>query len=48
MSDLGREIGAVETAASFLKRRAGETRPSDMLGYLDRAGDEPPMADDER
>ena len=48
MTDLGREVGAVGTAGSFLKRRAGEARPSEMLGYLDRAGNEPPMAGDER
>jgi hypothetical protein len=41
------KVGAVETAASFLKRRAGDARPSDMLGYLDQAGNEPPMAGDE-
>lgn len=47
MTDLGNEVGAVETAASFLARRAGQPRASDMLGYLDRAGEEPPMVGDE-
>ena len=41
------KIGSVESAASFLARRAGDARPSDMLRYLDRAPDQPPMAGDE-
>ena len=41
------KIGAVESAASFLARRAGDARPSDLLSYLDRAPDQPPMAGDE-
>lgn len=40
------KIGAVESAASFLARRAGDASPADMLSYLDRAPDRPPMADD--
>jgi hypothetical protein len=47
MTDLAREIGPVETAARFLTRRTGDARPSDVPGYLDLAGNEPPMADDE-
>ena len=41
------KIGAVESAASFLARRAGDARPSDMLSYLDAAPDRRPMAGDE-
>ena len=40
------KIGAVESAASFLARRAGDARPADMLERLDRAPDRPPMAGD--
>ena len=42
------KIGSVETAADFLRRRAGAARPSDLLGFLDRAGDEPPVGADKR
>ena len=42
------KIGSVETAADFLRRRAGEARPSDLAAFLDRAGDEPPSATDKR
>lgn len=42
------KIGAVETAAVFLRRRAGDARPEDLLPFLDRAGDEPPPPGDER
>ena len=41
------KVGAVETASSFLDRRAGQALPSDMLGVLDRAADVPPMVGDE-
>ena len=41
------KIGAVETAASFLRRRAGNAKPADMLPFLDDAGDELPPAGDE-
>lgn len=41
------KIGSVETAADFLRRRAGEARPSDLLSYLDRAGDARPVPGDE-
>lgn len=40
------KIGAVETASSFLKARAGAALPSDLLPYLDNAADEPPTAAD--
>ena len=41
------KIGAVESAANFLARRSGDGRPSEMLGYLDRAPDRPPIVGDE-
>jgi hypothetical protein len=42
------KIGAVDTAAVFLRRRAGDARPEDLLPFLDRASDEPPPPGDER
>lgn len=42
------KIGAVETAAEFLKRRRANSRPKDLLPFLDRAGNEPPAPGDER
>ena len=41
------KIGAVETAADFLKRRAGTAKPEDLLPFLDKAGDEAPGPDDD-
>ena len=44
---IAQKIGAVETAADFLTRRAGDARPADMLAYLDRAkGEVPPVGDE--
>jgi hypothetical protein len=37
----------VETAADFLKRRAGKARPEDMLPFLDKAKREVPPVGDE-
>lgn len=45
---VAQKIGAVETAADFFKRRAGEATPEDLLPFLDRAPDEPPPPGDER
>ena len=43
---LAQKIGVVETAANFLKQRAGSARPIDMLPYLDGAKREvPPVGD---
>jgi hypothetical protein len=40
------KVGSVESAAIFLKRRAGSARPTDLLPYLERAAnEEPPEAD---
>ena len=46
-SAVAQKIGAVETAAHFLKARAGEAKPADMLPFLKRAAKEPPMTGDE-
>lgn len=44
---VAQKIGALETAADFLARRAGDARPVDMLGFLDRAtGETPPTGDE--
>ena len=42
------KIGSVDTAASFLKRKAGEAKPVDMLSFLERAADELPAPEDQR
>ena len=44
---IAQKIGVVETAADFLKRRAGKARQVDMLPFLDRAKKEPPPKGDE-
>jgi hypothetical protein len=44
---IAQKIGAVETASDFLKRRAGNARPQDMLPFLDKAKKEPPPIADE-
>jgi hypothetical protein len=41
------KIGAVETAASFLSRRAGAAKPGDLLPFLEQAPDTPPPEGDE-
>lgn len=41
------KVGAVETAAGFLKRRAGDAKPEDLLPFLDRAPDALPEPGDE-
>ena len=46
-SAVAQKIGAVETAAHFLKARAGDANPADMLGFLKAARNEPPAAGDE-
>ncbi len=45
---VAQKIGAVETAADFLRRRAGDARPEDLLGFLAEAPDVPPGPGDER
>jgi hypothetical protein len=44
---IAQKIGVVETAADFLKKRAGKARPADMLPFLDHAKREPPPSGDE-
>ncbi|PVM90992.1 pilus assembly protein HicB [Caulobacter endophyticus] len=40
------KIGVVETAANFLSRRAGQSKPADLIDFLDRAPDAAPMEGD--
>ena len=47
-SAVAQKVGAVETAEAFLRRRAGEARPEDLLSFLEAAPDAPPLAGDER
>jgi hypothetical protein len=44
---IAQKIGVVETAADFLKHRAGGARPRDMLPILDKAKRERPPVGDE-
>lgn len=44
---IAQKVGVVETAADFLKRRAGNARAVDLLPFLDRAKREAPVAGDE-
>jgi hypothetical protein len=44
---VAQKIGAVETAAEFFKRRAGDAKPGDMLHYLRNAKREPVPEGDE-
>lgn len=44
---IAQKIGAVETAADFLRRRAGDARPADMLPFLAAARCETPPPGDE-
>lgn len=41
------KVGAVETAASFLKARAGNATGAGLRSFLDRVPDRPPQAGDE-
>jgi len=44
---VAQKVGAVETAADFLRRRAGAAHPSDMLPFLENAKHETPPTGDE-
>jgi hypothetical protein len=44
---VAQKIGAVETAAEFLKARAGDAKPSDLNWFFDRARNLPPIEGDE-
>ncbi|MFS2008589.1 pilus assembly protein HicB [Azospirillum sp. CT11-132] len=41
------KVGAVETAASFLKARAGNATGAGLRSFLDTVPDRPPQAGDE-
>ena len=44
---IAQKIGVVETASDFLKRRANEASPADILPFLDMAKRENPPIGDE-
>ncbi|MGK9053869.1 toxin-antitoxin system HicB family antitoxin [Neorhizobium sp. CSC1952] len=46
-SAVAQKIGAVETAAEFLKKRAGDATAEDFLKSLENVPDNPPMEGDE-
>ena len=46
-SAVAEKVGAVETAAVFFRKRAGDAKPADLLVFLDRAVDEPLREGDE-
>ena len=41
------KVGAVQTAADFLRLRAGDAKPDELLAFLDHAPDVPPAPGDE-
>ena len=45
---IAQKIGAVETAADFLKNRTGKARADDLLPFLKNARNERPPVGDER
>lgn len=40
------KVGAMETAAEFLKRRAGKAKPADLKRYLRKAPNAAPPGED--
>lgn len=42
------KVGAVETAADFLKRRAGKAKPANLLWFLDRTPANAPVDGDKK
>jgi hypothetical protein len=44
---MAEKVGAVETAASFLKARAGDMTGAGLRAFLDRVPDTPPQPGDE-
>jgi HicB family len=44
---VAQKIGAVETAAAFFKRRAGDAQPGDLKAFLASVPDVPPERGDE-
>jgi hypothetical protein len=47
-SAVAQKVGAVETASAFLRRRVGDARPEDLMGFLAAVPDVAPGPDDER
>jgi hypothetical protein len=46
-SAVAQKVGAVETAAEFLKRRAGDATGDDFTAILAKVPDRPPLPGDE-
>jgi hypothetical protein len=46
-SAVAQKVGAMETAADFLRRRAGDALGDDFAKVLDRLGAKPPQPGDE-
>ncbi len=44
---VAQKVGAVEAAAEFFRRRAGDTRPEDLRAVLAQVADRPPDPGDE-
>lgn len=44
---VAQKVGAVETAADFIKRWAGDAKPEDLKAFLASAPDVPPDSGDE-
>ncbi|MBZ9846676.1 pilus assembly protein HicB [Mesorhizobium sp. CA14] len=47
-SAVAQKVGAMETAADFLRRRAGNASGADFARILDQVPDGPPQSGDER
>jgi hypothetical protein len=47
-SAVAEKVGAVETAARFFQRRAGNAKPHDLLQFLQDAPNNPPIDGDKR
>ena len=45
---VAQKLGVTETAAEFLGRKAGNSRPGNLLAFLDKVRDAPPLPGDER
>ena len=46
MVAVAEKVGAIDTAADFLRRRAGDAKPADLLPFLRDAPDTPPDVGD--
>ena len=44
---VAQKVGAVESAADFFSRKAGDSVPADLLPFLNEAADEAPAPGDE-